>query len=40
MKSIDNNTLLNIQEKNKKVGSGIILNVIEPYLIKKFKSNK
>ena len=40
MKSVDNNTLLNIQEKNKKVGSGIILNVIEPYLIKKFKSNK
>ena len=34
----DNNTILNIQE-NKKVSSSKILSAIEPYLIKKFKSN-
>ena len=35
----DNLTLLNIKEKHQKISSGKILSVIEPYLIKKFKSN-
>ena len=38
IKYLENNTLLNIQDKNKKISSGKILSVIEPYLIKKFKS--
>ena len=39
IKNLENNTLLNIQDRNKKISSGKILSVIEPYLIKKFKSN-
>ena len=39
IQNLENNTLLNIQDRNKKISSGKILSVIEPYLIKKFKSN-
>ena len=38
-KNLENSTLFNIKDKHKTISSSKILSVIEPYLIKKFKSN-